>query len=117
MITAAELDALLVVALPELAADRGTYEKRRQEDFEFTQSFFSYSFVPTLQVALDQNVEDFCLRAFALIEKLVTEGDEDVQAILRDEFFEYGPACEKWMKRARPQMGMRTRTVAGGSPK
>lgn len=115
MIATAELDALLVEALPELAADREAYEKRRREDFEFTQSFFSYSFVPTLQVALDQNVEDFCLRAFALIEKLVTEGDDEIRAILRDEFFEYGPACEKWMKRARPQMGKHTRAAAGGS--
>jgi hypothetical protein len=112
MIAASELDASLVAALPELAADRGAYEKRRQEDFEFTQSFFSYSFVPTLQVALDQNVDDFCMRAFALIERLTAEGDAEVQTILREEFFEYGPACEKWMKRAHARMGPLTRRTA-----
>jgi hypothetical protein len=114
MIATAELDALLVEALPELAADREAYEKRRREDFEFTQSFFSYSFVPTLQVALDQNVDDFCDRAFALVERLVTDGDSEVQTILREEFFEYGPACEKWMKRACSRMKMHTRAAASG---
>jgi hypothetical protein len=114
MIHAADLDALLVQALPELESDRIEYERRRGEDPEFTQSFFSYSFVPTLQVALDQNIEDFCHRAFVLIEQLVGEGDGEVQAKLRDEFFAYGPACEKWMKRAQPRMGPKTRKTAAG---
>lgn len=114
MIHAAEVDTLLVSALPELASDRAAYEQQRLHDPEFTQSFFSYSFVPTLQVALDQEVEDFCLRAFALIEQLVREGDAEVQTLLREEFFEYGPACEKWMKLAAPRMGPNTREAAGG---
>lgn len=114
MISAADLDAVLVAELPELASDRAEYEKRRGEDPEFSQSFFSYSFVPTLQVALDRNVEDFCSRAFALIETLLGEGDEAVRKILREEFFEYGPACEKWMKRAGPRMGpLMTKAAAG----
>ncbi len=114
MIAAADFDAVLVEALPELAADRSAYERRRIEDAEFVQSFFGYSFVPTLQAAIDRNVEDFCARAFAMIERLVREGDPEVQAILRDEFFDYGPACEKWMKRAESRMGPLTRGAAVG---
>jgi hypothetical protein len=114
LIAAADFDAVLVEALPELVADRSAYERRRIEDPEFAQSFFSYSFVPTLQSAIDQNVEDFCVRAFAMIERLVHEGDPEMQAILRDEFFNYGPVCEKWMKRAGSRMGPLTRKAATG---
>jgi hypothetical protein len=114
VIAAADFDSMLVEALPELAADRSAYERRRLEDPEFMQSFFSYSFVPTLQVAIDQNVEDFCVRAFAMIERLVYEGDPQVQAILRDEFFDYGPVCEKWMKRTGSRMGPLTRKASTG---
>jgi hypothetical protein len=112
MIHASEIDATLIEALPELASDRALYERKRMEDREFTQSFFSYSFVPTLQVALDRSLEDFCARAFGVLERLVQEGDDAVQAILRDQFFEYGPACEKWMKRAELRMGPLTRKAA-----
>ncbi|ABF43104.1 hypothetical protein Acid345_4104 [Candidatus Koribacter versatilis Ellin345] len=114
MISAADLNRGLVEALPELASDREAYEQRRLEDPEFLQSFIGYSFIPTLQVALDQNVDDFCRRAFALIERLLAEGDDDVQAILRDEFFDYGPACEKWMRHAGTLMGPLTRKAATG---
>jgi hypothetical protein len=114
VITGPDFNAVLVEALPELAADRLAYERRRIEDAEFVQSFFSYSFVPTLQAAIDQNVEDFCMRAFAMIERLVHEGNPEVQAILRDEFFDYGPVCEKWMKRAEWRMGELTRKAAQG---
>jgi hypothetical protein len=114
VITLEELDRTLIEALPELASDRSAYEQRRVEDPEFTQRFFSYSFIPTLQVALDQNIDDFCARAFVLIERLLIEGDAEVQAILREEFFDYGPACEKWMKRAEYRMGARTRQAASG---
>jgi hypothetical protein len=109
MITAAELDSVLVDALPELASDRAVCEERRRTDTEFLQSFFGYSFIPTLQVALDRQMNDFCRRAFALIERLVHEGDADVQRILQDEFFAYGPACEEWMKKAQSWMGPDTK--------
>ena len=112
MIHLADIDTQLVEALPELAGDRTEYERRRKEDPEFSQSFFSYSFVPTLQAALDRDVRSFSDRAFALLEELVTRGDEGVGELLREEFFEYGPACEKWMRRALPQMGLRTRALA-----
>lgn len=114
MVSVGELDDVLVQALPELASDRADYEARRADDSEFTQSFFSYSFVPTLQVALDQGVYPFCERAFKLIEQLVIEGDHDLLALLREEFFDYGPACEKWMRLALPLMGPRTRALAEG---
>jgi len=103
--SAFDLNRVLVEALPELASDREAYDRRRIEDPDFSQSFLGYSFIPTLQVALDQNVEAFCRRAFALIERLLAEGDVEVQAILRDEFFDYGPACEEWMKRAASHFG------------
>jgi hypothetical protein len=112
MIRLAEVDALLAHELPELASDRADYETRRSADLEFSQSFFSYSFVPTLQAALDQNVHPFCERAFKVIERLVTEGDPALLAVVREEFFDYGPACEKWMRRALPLMGPRTRALA-----
>ena len=112
MIAIGDLDRVLVEALPELASDREAYQRRRIEDPEFQQSFFSYSFVPTLQVALDQGIEHFTRRAFALIERLLSEGDPDVQQILREEFFEYGPACKKWMRRVGGYMGPRTRAAA-----
>lgn len=112
MITSEDLNEALIKELPELADDLVAYDQRRSEDPEFMQSFFSYSFIPTLQVAIDQNIEDFCQRAFALIERLLTEGDTNVQVILREEFFDYGPACEKWMKRAGHHMGRMTRAAA-----
>lgn len=112
MIRCVDLDALLVAELPELAADRAEYDRRRQEDAEFRQSFFSYSFVPTLQAALDRHIEPFCAKAFSLLERLVAEGDGDLQTTLQDEFFGYGPACEKWMRRALPWMGPQTRELA-----
>lgn len=112
MISADQLDDLLVQALPELASDRDDYEARRAADPEFTQSFFNYSFVPTLQAALDQGVQPFCKRAFKLIEQLVTEGDPALLVIVSEEFFDYGPACEKWIRRALPLMGPRTRALA-----
>ena len=111
MIRAGELNDVLVQTLPELSTDWKTYTARKHRDREFQQSFFGYSFVPTLQVALDQHVEDFCRRAFALIERLLADGDPEVQAIVRDEFFEYGPACEKWMKRAGTYLGPLARKV------
>jgi hypothetical protein len=114
VIAARDLNAALVEALPELGDDFEAYRRKRVEDPEFTQSFFNYSFLPTLQVALDQNVEYFSARAFALIEQLILEGDADIQAILRDEFFDYGPVCEKWMKRARSGMGDLTRKATMG---
>ena len=121
MIRVAELDALLMKALPELEADHAEFQRRRSEDLEFTQSFFGYSFVPTLQAAMDRDVRRFSERAFALIETLVVEGDEDVIGLLRGEFFDYGPACEKWMRRGEPFMGPRARELAqrkkvGSSP-
>lgn len=112
MIRLEELDRLLVEALPELAVDRAEYERRRNTDPEFTQTFFGYSFVPTLQAAIDQNVMPFCQRAFALIEKLVVEGDEGVAGVLEGEFFEYGPACQKWMRKGEGFMGQKTRQRA-----
>lgn len=115
MISAADLDAVLIEALPELASDREPYLRQRSNDPEFVISFFSYSFVPTLQVALDRHLDDFCTRAFALIERLLEEGDREVRAILQDEFFDYGPACEKWMRRAGANMGPRTRKAASSN--
>jgi hypothetical protein len=112
MIPLAQLDAVLLRTLPELASDRSDYEAYRAKDPEFTQSFFSYSFVPTLQAALDQGVYQFSERAFKLIEQLVIEGNPELIALLREEFFDYGPACEKWMRRALPLMGPRTRALA-----
>lgn len=112
MIRVAEVDALLVKALPELGPDCAEYEGRRSEDPEFTQSFFGYSFIPTVQAAMDQDVRSFCERAFDLIENLVVEGDEEVIALLREEFFEYGPACEKWMRKGDRFMGPKTRALA-----
>ncbi len=114
MISAADFNRVLVEALPELGSDCAVYEKRRSEDPEFLQSFFSYSFIPTLQVALDQHVEDFCHRAFSVVERLLVEGDAEVQAILADEFFDYGPACEKWMRRAHEFIGPIARGKAMG---
>ncbi len=114
MISLRDLDTELITALPELASDRAEYDRRQRSDPEFSQSFFGYSFVPSLQVALDRNLDDFCQRAFTLIERLVGDGDADVQALLREEFFAYGPACEKWMKRAEPRMGPLTRKAASG---
>ncbi len=112
MIRAAELDALLVEALPELANDRTDYARRQAQDPEFMQSFFSYSFVPTLQAALDRNLALFSQRAFTLVEQLVTEGDEELLNLLKQEFFDYGPACEKWMQRTLSYMGPHTRALA-----
>lgn len=112
MIRASELNDFLTAALPELAADRSSFEQRRSEDPEFTQTFFSYSFIPTLQSALDRNIEEFCRRAFTLVETLVREGDADVQHILREEFFDYGPVCDKWMKKAQAWMGPDTKGTA-----
>lgn len=112
MIRSSDLDELLIRELPELAEDRVTFQQRRDDDPEFTQTFFSYSFIPTLQSALDRKVEDFCRRAFALIERLVQEGDADVQRLLREEFFDYGPVCDKWMKKAEAWMGPDTKGSA-----
>ncbi len=112
MIRFAELDARLVDALPELAGDRVEYERHCKQDPEFQQTFFSYSFVPTLQAALDRDVRSFTERAFALLERLVTQGDEALRALLREEFFAYGPACDKWMRRALSHMGPQTRALA-----
>ena len=109
MIAARDLDKTLVEALPELAGDFEVYRKKRIKDPEFAQSFFNYSFLPTLQVALDQNVDNFCARAFAFVELLVQDGDQDLQALLQEEFFAYGPVCQKWMKRAGSRMGPLTR--------
>ncbi len=114
MISVTQLDRVVVETLPELASDWQAYGRRRIEDPEFQQSFLSYSFIPTLQVALDQNVEDFCRRSFALIERLLSDGDEEVQSILRDEFFDYGAACEKWMQRAGGYLGPLARGASGG---
>ncbi len=115
MITLTNLDARLIEVLPELAHDLSEYRARCAADTEFEQSFFGYSFVPTLQAALDRDMKDFCRRAFVLLEELVSSGDPEVQILLEDEFFAYGPACEKWMRRAVPQMGPRTRAKAIGS--
>jgi hypothetical protein len=116
MIRLTELDTVLVHALPELASDRADYETRRSQDPEFTQSFFSFSFVPTLQAALDRGVHPFCEKAFRLIEQLVVEGAPELKALLHEEFFDYGPACEKWMVRALPLMGSHTRDLAENLP-
>ena len=112
MIRAIDLNDFIIAALPELAPDLPAFNRRRLDDPEFTQTFFGYSFIPTLQSALDRNVEDFCRRAFALIERLVREGDAGVQRILRDDFFHYGPACDKWMKKAGSWMGPDTKGTA-----
>lgn len=112
MIGLRDLDTELVTTLPELVADRAEFDRKKRSDPEFSQTFFGYSFVPTLQVALDRNLDDFCNRAFALIERLLAEGDPDVQVLLREEFFDYGPACEKWMKRAGHRMGPLTRAAS-----
>jgi len=112
VITVAELDAALLGALPELAQDHIQYHRNVAQDPELSQSFFSYSFVPTLQVAIDRQLVPFCERAFTLIERLIADGDHDVRALLRDEFFGYGPSCEKWMKRAAGYMGPQTLALA-----
>ena len=115
MIRAAELDSVLVQALPELRTDLQTYSERIKRHPEHQPSFFSYAFIPTLQVALDQHVEAFARRAFDIIERLLCEGDEEIQAILKDEFFEYGPVCEKWMNRAGTYMGPLARKAASSN--
>lgn len=102
-----ELNHFLLHALPELRSDLDAFERLRAEDPEFTQSFFGYSFIPTLQAALDRGVEDFCRRAFLVIEELVISGDHDVRHQLDEELFSYGPRCESWMRRAGPYMGPR----------
>ncbi len=106
------LNATLLRALPELVPDIDVYHRLKSEDPEFTQSFFSYSFLPTLQAALDRGVSEFCARAFALVEELVVHGDEGTNALLRDEFFEYGARCENWMDRASRYMGPQTLSIA-----
>ncbi len=108
----ANLDTALLRALPELVSDLDEFHRRKNEDLEFTHTFFSYSFLPTLQSALDRGVSDFCQRAFVLIEELVSGGDEEVATLLAEEFFEYGARCENWMDRATRYMGPQTLGIA-----
>lgn len=116
-IVLSELDGVMMEALPELRSDLEGYRLLKTQDAEFNQTFFSYSFVPTLQSALDQVVDDFCRRAFALIEILLLRGDKETRNLLEEEFFGYGPHCETWMSRALRYMGPQTLARAAQNSK